>query len=141
MEDKMKAFTITKMIASPTEKVWAVAGNFQKSPGPGVEVKMESAGRGPDGVGTERTVTIGSVKVRERLLSLGPGTKFSYSILSGAPMKDHTATATFTPSGTSTEVRWDVTFAPKVPGIGWIVALVTKKAVNQYIDAIEQSVK
>ncbi len=137
----MKMFTINRRIASTTEKVWAVAGNFHKSPGPGVEVVVESIGSGPDGTGAERTVTIGSVKVRERLLALGPGTTFSYTILSGAPMKDHRATATFTPRGAATEVRWDVAFAPKVPGIGWIVAMVTKKAVNQYIDAIELAVK
>jgi hypothetical protein len=137
----MKNFTVTRKIASPAEKVWAVAGNFQRSPGHGVEVVVEAAGNGPGGAGTERTVAIGSVRVRERLLSVGPGTTFCYTILSGAPMKDHKATVTFTPSGASTEVRWDVVFAPKIPGIGWIVEMVTKKAVNQYIDAIERSVE
>ncbi|MDA8100928.1 MAG: SRPBCC family protein [Nitrospiraceae bacterium] len=137
----MKSFTITRMIAAPTEKVWSTVKDFHRTPGPGVKVEMVTAGSGPEGAGAERTITIGSVKVRERLLSMGPGTTFTYRILAGAPMKDHKATATLAPNGTSTEIRWDVSFTPKVPGIGWIVAMVTKKAVNQYLDAVERSIR
>jgi hypothetical protein len=32
-----------------------------------------------------------------------------------------------------------VEFKPKVPGIGWIVSMVTKKAIHQYIDEIEKA--
>ena len=66
----MTKFTITRFIASPAEKVWSLAGNFLKSPGPGVEVKAETSGSGPNGVGAERTMAIGSVRVRERLESV-----------------------------------------------------------------------
>jgi len=137
----MKTFTINRMIASSAEKVWSVAGNFLRSPGPGVEVTVEAPGKGPNGVGTERTITIGSVTVREQLASVGPGMTFSYKILSGAPLKQHQATAAFTSKGASTEVRWDVSFLPKVPGTGWIVAMVTKKAINQYLDVVERAVQ
>lgn len=137
----MKNFMISRLIAAPTEQVWSMAKDFLKSPGSGVEVVTEAAGNGPDGVGAERTITIGRVKVRERLLSMGPEKEFSYSILSGAPLKDHKAIATFTQSGAATEVRWDIAFAPKIPGSGWIVARVTKKAVNQYLDALEQAAR
>ena len=135
----MKQFTIHRTIAAPAEKAWPFASDFLRSPGPGVEITVEVAGSGPDGVGTERTITIGSVKVRERLESVGPGMQFTYKILSGAPMKQHQATATFTPNGTSTEARWDVELLPKVPGMGWILAMVTRKAVNQYLDAVERA--
>jgi hypothetical protein len=135
----MANFILTRTISAPVDKVWALGGDFMKTPGPGVEVKIEKRGNGSDNVGAERTITIGSVKVRERLESVGPGKKFSYKILSGAPMKDHLAKATFTPKDSSTEIRWDVTFTPKIPGIGWIVALVTKKSINQYLDVVTKA--
>jgi len=135
----MANFILTRTISAPVDKVWSLGGDFMKTPGPGVEVKVEKRGTGSDNVGAERTVTIGSVTVRERLEAVGPGKTFSYKILSGAPMKDHLAKATFIPKDSSTEIRWDVTFTPKIPGIGWIVALVTKKAVNQYLDAVAKA--
>jgi polyketide cyclase/dehydrase/lipid transport protein len=135
----MANFILTRTIAAPVDKVWAVGGDFMKAPGPGVEVKVEKRGNDTDNVGAERTITIGSVKVRERLETVGPGKSFSYKILSGAPMKDHLATATFTAKGSATEIRWVVALTPKIPGIGWIVALVTKKTVNQYLDVVAKA--
>jgi len=64
---------------------------------------------------------------------------FTYQILSGAPMKEHHAKVEFISHGSSTEIRWTVEFTPKIPGIGWFVALVTKKAINRYIDEIEKT--
>ena len=54
-------------------------------------------------------------------------------------MKDHHATVEFIPQATATEIRWDVKFVPRIPGIGWLVASVTKKAINRYIDEIEKA--
>jgi Polyketide cyclase / dehydrase and lipid transport len=137
----MAKFTLIRTISAPVDKVWALGGDFMNAPGPGVEVKIEKRGNGSDNIGAERTITIGSVKVRERLETVGPGKTFSYKILSGAPMKGHLATATFTAKGLSTEIRWDVTFTPKIPGTGWLIALVTKKADNQYLDVVAKAVQ
>jgi hypothetical protein len=137
----MSAFIITRMIDSPIDKVWALGGNFQKAPGPGIDVIIERQGDPRmNGIGAERTITIGSVRVRERLEALDPSQKtFTYKVLSGAPMKDHLAKAEFIPQGAATEIRWNVEFKPSVPGIGWIVGMVTKKAINRFIDEIEKA--
>lgn len=139
----MTSFQLSRQIASPLEKVWALAANFANAPGPGIEVIVEKQGDpSMNGAGAERTITIGSVRVRERLESLDPVKRsFTYKILSGAPMKDHVAKAEFAAAGANTQVRWNVTFAPKIPGIGWIVAGVTKKAINQYLDAVERAAR
>jgi hypothetical protein len=123
----MPHFTITRTIASPLDRVWSLAGNFLKAPGPGIEVKVEKNSSNANNVGAERTITIGSVKVRKRLESVSPGKSFSYKVLSGAPMKDHQATVTLRATGQSTEIRWEVAFTPKVMGTGWVVAMVTKR--------------
>ncbi len=135
----MANFTLTRTISAPVDKVWAIGGDFMKAPGPGVEVKVEKRGNSWDNVGAERTITIGKVKVREWLETVGPGKAFSYKILSGAPMKDHLARAMFTAKGSFTEIRWEVAFTPKIPGTGWIIALVTKKADNQYLDVVAKA--
>ena len=138
----MKTFTVSRKIAFSAEKVWGIAGKFNRSPGPGVVVKVEKNGNpGPSGVGAERTITIGSVQVRERLLAVNAPQSFTYTILSGAPMKEHRARAEFIPRGASTEIRWTVEFAPKIPGTGWIVGMVTKRAINRYIDEIEKTTR
>ena len=137
----MTSFIIARSISSPVDKVWSIAGNFAKSPGSGIVIETEDKGNVTD-VGAVRTITIGSVRVKECLVSLDPAKKtFTYSILSGAPMKEHLAKVEFIPQGSSTEVRFQVQFSPKIPGIGWIVAKVTKRAINQYVDAVEKAVQ
>ena len=136
----MTAFIVSRKVDVPVDKVWGVAGNFHKSPGPGINVIVEKQGNPrSNGAGAERTITIGSVCVRERLLSVNPPQSFSYTILSGAPLKDHRATTDFIPRGSATEIRVAVEFTPKIPGTGWIVGMVTKKAINRYIDEIEKT--
>jgi len=51
----MTSFTLSRMVDLPAEKVWEIAGNFTKSPGPGVLVEVEKQGD-PDahGVGAVR---------------------------------------------------------------------------------------
>ncbi len=134
----MTAFTVTRKVDLPAHRVWEIAGNFMKAPGPGINVIVEKQGDfRSNGVGAERTIIIGSVCVRERLLSINAPQSFSYTILSGAPMKDHRAKTDFIPRGQATEIRVAVEFAPKIPGTGWLLGMVTKKAINRYIDEIE----
>lgn len=136
----MTTLTVARKLDVPVEKVWEIAGDFKKSPGPGVLVEIESDGDpAAHGVGAIRTITIGKVKVRERLESINASNSFTYRIISGAPMKDHHAKAEFILQGASTEVRYTYEFTPKIIGIGWLVALMAKKTINLYIDEIEKT--
>lgn len=139
----MTAFTMTRKVEIHLDKVWSIAGDFTKSPGQGIAVDVESGGDpGLHGAGAIRNITVGKVCVRERLESLNPANKsFTYRILSGTPMKEHFAKAEFIPHGSSTEIRWSVQFKPKVPGTGWIVASLTRKAINQYLDVVEKAAR
>lgn len=138
----MATFTISRNLAASIEKVWSIAGDFTKSPGPGIVIEIEKQGDSHTyGIGAERTITIGSVRVRERLESVNPGKAFAYKILSGAPMKNHLAMVEFIPRGSLTEIRWNVEFTPKIPGTGWIVGMVTKKAINRFIDEVEKGIQ
>ena len=138
----MTAFVVTRKVDIPSDKVWNLCGDFAKSPGPGVLVEVEEKGNaGSNNVGAIRTITIGSVKVRERLVSVDPPRTFSYTVLSGAPMMGHLGKAEFIPQGAATEIRWSAEFKPRVPGTGWIVGMVTRKAINHLIDEIEKAAR
>jgi hypothetical protein len=63
---------------------------------------------------------------------------YTYTLAEGAPVKeDYLGMVEFTPEGDVTKIIWSATFTPKIPGTGWIGALVIKNVVNKIIDVIE----
>jgi polyketide cyclase/dehydrase/lipid transport protein len=138
----MTTFTIIRKLDFPVDKVWKTAGDFKKAPGSNIIVTVEDQGdHSANDVGAIRTIKIGNVQVRERLESMNAPKSFSYKVLTGAPMKNHLAKVEFISQGKSTEIRWSVEFTPKIPGIGWIVGSVTKKAINRFIDEVEMALR
>lgn len=65
----------------------------------------------------------------------------TYRMLSGAPVKEYIATVNVMAQDDATLINWDVKLIPKIPGIGWIVAMVIRKVINRYVDAIEEGQK
>ena len=136
----MTAFTITRKLDLPSDKAFDIISNFTRSPSPNIPVEVEKVGDPEsNGVGTVRTITIGKVRVRERLESVNPPNSFTYTILSGAPMKDYLGKVKISQQEAKSVIHWNVKFTPKVPGTGWIGAIVSKKAINRLIDEMESS--
>ena len=133
----MTAFNITREVDLPSEKLFSIISDFTRSPSPNIQVQVEKEGDQANGVGTIRTITIGMVKVRERLESVNPPDSFTYTILSGAPMKDYLGTVKILPKESKSEIQWDVKFTPKIPFTGWLGAMVSKKTINRLIDETE----
>jgi len=136
----MTTYIISREVDLPSEKLFSILSDFTRSPSPTIPVEVEKEGdRQANGAGTIRTITIGMVKVRERLESVNPPNSFSYTILSGAPMKDYLGTVEIIPRDSKSEIRWNVKLTPKIPGAGWLVAMVSKKAINRLINEMEAS--
>ena len=134
----MTTFTITRELDLPSEKTFAIISDFTRSPSPNISVNVEKKGDPKaNGAGTIRTITIGKVRVRERLESVTPPNSFTYSILSGAPMKDYLGNVEIAPQEDKSLVRWNVKFTPKIPGTGWLGAIVSKKTINRLLDEME----
>lgn len=55
----------------------------------------------------------------ERIVELVPDRRLSYALLSGLPMRDYRGNVDLTPTGSGTDVRWQSSFEPKIPGTGW----------------------
>ena len=135
----MATFTIKRKLDLPSDQVWAIVSDFTRPPSPDISIDVEEMGN-PDanGIGAIRNINIRGAKARERLESVDPPNSFTYSMLSGAPVKEYLGTVNVVAQNGTTLINWDVKLIPKIPGIGWIVAIVIRKAINRYIDAIEE---
>ena len=79
--------------------------------------------------------------VVERLEAVDAPNSITYRMLSGAPVKEYLGTVNVVAQDSATVINWDVKLIPKIPGIGWLAGMVIKKAINRYIDAIEEGNK
>ncbi len=88
-------------VAATPEAAWALVGPFDELASwmPGIEgLEME---------GDVRVLTVGPMKVRERLLSVDDeAMTTSYSVIEGIPVEHHKATITVTPSGSGSKITW-----------------------------------
>ena len=134
----MTEFTITRQLQMPAEKAWEVFSPFTTLSVPSISLEVEKEGD-PDanGVGAIRRL---NGRVLERLESMDPPKAFTYTLLSGAPVKDYLGTAEFQPQNSSTRLTWHVRFTPKLPGIGWLLKIVIRKVIVKMIDELEASV-
>jgi hypothetical protein len=90
---------------------WSPIGSF----------RLEREGRdGGESLGAIRVFTTSGVRSREELVGFEPGRSFSYSALSGLPIRDHRADVTLAESDGGTAICWREDFRAKVPGTGWL---------------------
>jgi hypothetical protein len=52
-------------------------------------------------------------------------------------IEDYRGKVEFIPKGSATVLIWSAEFTAKIPGTGWIGALVIKNTVGKIVDAIE----
>jgi uncharacterized protein YndB with AHSA1/START domain len=84
----------------------------------------------PDGVGAiRRLVAIGPPFVEEIVEYQRP-TRWAYTVLSGAPIRDHLGTIELREVGTGTEVSWHLRATLKIPGIDRLALPAFKKFID-----------
>jgi ligand-binding SRPBCC domain-containing protein len=136
----MASFKIQRTMKAPLKKVWDAA-DFTKSVGISKVEVRDDGDPEKNNVGFTRAVTSGNRTVIERLLSVDPMKCYTYTLCEGAPVKeDYLGIVEFTQEGDATKISWSTNFTPKIPGTGWISALVIKSVVKKIIDSIEAEV-
>jgi hypothetical protein len=139
---KMAILVAGRTIMAPLENVWTVAGDFTKCPVPAWPIEIARQGDPSNyGIGCERLVRDNKATYHERLEAVDPYQPLTYVMLSGAPVKRYIGKVELSPEGEYTHVRWSVDIAPKAPGTGWIVNLISKKNLNRFLDELEKSTK
>ena len=133
----MSGFTVTRNIDVPAERIWAVLSDFTHPPVPAFTVKVEKNGTyETKGIGTIRVITIGKRQFRERLETVTPP-NLTYSLLSGAPVKDYIGSINIKSIEGRTNIIWKVEFRPKIIGTTWIIKRLAKNTINRIISEME----
>jgi len=135
----MASFTYVRQVAAPPETVFAVLTDHRRYAEitPMRSSTLEREGEpAPNGVGAIRVLGSVGPPLREEVLSYEPAERFSYKLLSGAPVRDHVGTVQLTPSGGGTEMVYAVRTHPTAPLIGPAVVGVVKLAIRTLIRGI-----
>jgi hypothetical protein len=141
----MASFTLRKSIAAPAEIVFDVLSDHRGQADLSAlqSSRIEREGEPPpNGVGAIRALRLVGVTIREQVTAFDRPNLFAYKMLSGAPVKAHSATVELAEQGTGTAVTYRVDSIPKlpVPAAAWvaIVRPVIKHLLNGVVKEAER---
>ena len=135
----MASFTFARQVAAPPEVVFEVLVDHRRYAEitPLRRSELEREGEpAPNGVGAIRVLHLIGPPLREEVLTYEQPTRFSYKLLSGAPLRDHVGTVELVPEGDGTKVTYAVRTIPTLPLVGGVAVAVSKRAVKQLFDGI-----
>jgi uncharacterized protein YndB with AHSA1/START domain len=135
----MPSFTLQRSVAAPPEVVFEVLTDHRgyADVTPLRRVDLEREGEPPpNGVGAIRALHLVGPPLREEVLTFEPPRRFSYRLLSGAPVRDHVGTVELTPQDGGTAVTYAVRTTPTVPIGGAAVVAVVRLAIKQLLSGV-----
>ncbi|HEV7616216.1 MAG TPA: SRPBCC family protein [Solirubrobacterales bacterium] len=135
----MASFTYKREVAAPPQTVFDVLTDHRRYPEitPLRKAELEREGEpAPNGVGAIRKLSAVGPPLREEVLAYVPGKRFSYTLLSGLPVRDHVGTVELTPSGDGTSVVYAVRTTPTVPLVGGAVVAGIKLGIKQLLGGV-----
>jgi hypothetical protein len=74
--------------------------------------------------------------MREEVIAYEVPSRFSYTVLSGLPVRDHVGTVELTPSGGGTRMVYAVKTQPTLPVVGFAVVAAVKQAIKGLIGGV-----
>jgi len=135
----MASFTFVRQIAAPPEVVFDVLtdhrGYSDLTPVRRVELEREGE-PAPNGVGAIRVLHLVGPPLREEVLAYEPPSRFSYTVLSGLPVRDHVGTVELTPHEGGTKVVYAVRTHPTLPLVGAAVVAGVKQGIKQLLNGV-----
>ena len=84
----------------------------------------------PEGPGAIRVFRRGRRVGRDQLVDVAPAERFVYASLSGLPVRDYLAEVELTAVVGGTDVKWQASFVPKMPGTGWLL----QRGLRRFLD-------
>jgi len=135
----MASFTFARDVAAPPEVVFEVLVDHRRyaeiTPLRRSELEREGD-PAPNGVGAIRALHLIGPPLREEVLTYEEPSRFSYKLLSGAPLRDHVGTVELVPSGDGTRMTYAVRTMPTLPLVGQVAVAASKRGVKQLFDGI-----
>ena len=135
----MTSFTLVREIAAPPEVVFDVLTDHRGYAGltPLRKSELEREGEpAPNGVGAIRLLTAVGPPMREEVLVYERPSRFSYTVLSGLPVRDHVGTAELTAHDGGTKIVYAVRTEPTVPLAGGLVVAAIKQGIGRLLDGV-----
>lgn len=135
----MASFTLFREVAAPPEIVFDVLTDHRRYADltPLRKSELEREGEpAPNGVGAIRKLSAVGPPLREETIVYERPTRFSYTLLSGLPVRDHVGTVAMEPNGQGTRVTYAVRTQPTLPLVGGAVVAVVKQGVTQLLNGV-----
>lgn len=135
----MASFTFQHQIAAPPQTVFDVLTEHERYAAitPMRKSVLEREGDpAPNGVGAIRVLSSVGPPLREEVIAYQPPSRFSYKLLSGAPLRDHVGTVELSADGDGTRMVYAVRTVPTLPLVGGAVVGVVKQAIKALIKGI-----
>jgi len=117
------SFTLVREVKAPPETVFDVLTDHRRYAEitPIRRSELEREGEpAPNGVGAIRVLRSVGPPLREETIVYEPSRRFSYKLLSGAPLRDHVGTVALEPQGEGTKVTYAVRTHPTIPVVGGV---------------------
>ena len=135
----MASFTYEKQVAAPPETVFEVLTDHRRYSEitPMRKSTLEREGElTPNGVGAIRVLTAIGPPLREEVIGYEAPKRFSYKLLSGAPLRDHVGTVELTPRDGGTKFVYAVRTTATLPVVGGAIVAAARAAVKTLFDGI-----
>jgi uncharacterized protein YndB with AHSA1/START domain len=133
------SFTLVREVDASPETVFEVLTDHRRYAEitPMRRSELEREGEpAPNGVGAIRVLRSVGPPLREEVIGFQPPSRFSYKLLSGAPVRDHVGTVELTPQGGGTKVTYALRTFPTLPLVGPLVIAVVKLGIKQLLNGI-----
>lgn len=136
----MASFTYERQVAAPPEIVFDVLTDHRRYTEitPLRRAELEREGEpAPNGVGAIRVLAAApGPPMREEVLAYEPPYRFSYTILSGLPVRNHIGTVELSPNDGGTEVVYAIHTTPTLPVGGFAVVAVLKQGIKTLLGGV-----
>jgi uncharacterized protein YndB with AHSA1/START domain len=132
---------VTQHSAAPPAAVFALLVDGETWPrwSPIEAFELERAGDPPpEGAGAIRVFRRGRTTGRDEIVEVVPDRRLIYRSLSGLPVRDYRAHVDLEPDGDGTAIRWGASFAPKVPGAGWLLERGLRRFLEQCVRGLAE---
>lgn len=136
----MATITLEKTVAAPPDVVFDVLVDHRGYAAitPLRRVDLEHEGNpAPNGVGAVRALRLAGPPMREEVTVFDRPRRFGYRLLSGAPVRDHTAEVTLSDVAGQTRVVYRIETTPTVPRVAApVIVAVVRRTVKMLLAGI-----
>jgi uncharacterized protein YndB with AHSA1/START domain len=137
----MASFTYERQVVAPPEIVFDVLTDHRRYPEitPLRKAELEREGEPePNGLGAIRVLSapLPGPPMREEVIAYERPHRFSYTILSGLPFRDHVGTVELSPSDGGTKVVYAIHTTPTLPVGGFVAIAALKQAIKQLLGGV-----